>query len=501
MGGGFYDCDVALEARSSQSQSFSFRGHVEESSGSNEPQKVHPALDPYGKARECNNQTPIIVALDVTRSRGEDTKIVYEKLPMFIGQIIMKDYVPGPAISFAAIGDATDGDKAPLQVGQFEADNRLDEVLGRFWIEEGGGGSGQESYELAAYFYNRTNLVQHKQTGKKAFCFFIGDEGYYPTVSREQVKEIIGDDIPEDLDSVEVFRQLQERFHVFFIYPKKSWKERKQDIDAEIRKRVQEAGGQYDGVDIRASLIWNDRNDLDLHVITPSGEKIYYGNKRSRCGGWLDVDMNVRGETTKPVENIRWRQGEAPKGTYQVIVQNYAFHERKKKSIPFRVELEVNGEIQHFEGAASNKGETGSRSDVLVTTFEYAPKAATPEEHELERYDGYRDEVIMEQWKRALPEENILLIEEPHAILDVMMGALAMVEGTGSLEQVIGDLRDMGQSVTRQEQVARALEPLSRSLLAASVTVEAPVLGTGDEATAAPKRTRRKRTTRLNSVS
>lgn len=52
----------------------------------------------------------------------------YDKLPMFIGQIIMKNYVSGPAVSFAAIGDAN-SDQAPLQVGQFEADNRLDEVL------------------------------------------------------------------------------------------------------------------------------------------------------------------------------------------------------------------------------------------------------------------------------------------------------------------------------------------------------------------------------------
>src|SRR5262249_54008273 len=150
-----------------------------------------------------------------------------------------------------------------------------------------------------------TNCVKLRQgIGKKGYFFFVGDEGFYPKVDKSEVLRIIGDELPESLPSSEAFRRLQEKFNVFLIFPKKTFAERKADIDAEIRQRVQAAGGLYDGVDIRASLIWNNRNDLDLHVITPSGEHIYYGAKKALCGGFLDVDMNVRGETTKPVENV-----------------------------------------------------------------------------------------------------------------------------------------------------------------------------------------------------
>src|SRR6266568_4825385 len=141
---------------------------------------VHPALNPFGRRREVNNVTPIVVALDVTRSRGDDTKLMYEKLPQLMGQIELKGYIENPGISFCGIADAT-SDRAPLQVGQFEGENRLDQVLERIWIEEGGGGTGQESYELAACFYSRTNCVRlAKGIGKKGYFFFVGDEGFYP---------------------------------------------------------------------------------------------------------------------------------------------------------------------------------------------------------------------------------------------------------------------------------------------------------------------------------
>ncbi|HII50703.1 MAG TPA: hypothetical protein HA322_05160, partial [Candidatus Poseidoniaceae archaeon] len=72
----------------------------------------------------------------------------------------------------------------------------------------------------------------------------------------------------------------------------------------ELQERLDREGARSG--DVQISLMWDNYNDLDLHVVCPSGERIHGGNKLSQCGGELDVDANVRPETKKPVENVVW---------------------------------------------------------------------------------------------------------------------------------------------------------------------------------------------------
>lgn len=100
--------------------------------------------------------------------------------------------------------------------------------------------------------------------------------------------------------------------------------------------------------DIQVSLIWNNFNDLDLHVVEPSGDEIWYQNKKVKSGGEMDIDMNFayggdigesaadkslppeisRWVSSKPIENIFWPAGAAPAGKYKVEIEyltNYKF--------------------------------------------------------------------------------------------------------------------------------------------------------------------------------
>ena len=122
---------------------------------------------------------------------------------------------------------------------------------------------------------------------------------------------------------------------------------------AELQARLEREGAQSS--DVQISLMWNNFNDLDLHVVCPSGERIHGGNKKSACGGELDVDANVKAETRKPVENVFWEEGKAPSGTYQVYVHYYRKHKKRRSKDPTKFQVIVNAgsDLLEFNGELS----------------------------------------------------------------------------------------------------------------------------------------------------
>ena len=103
----------------------------------------------------------------------------------------------------------------------------------------------------------------------------------------------------------------------------------------DLDERLEREGGKSGAVQV--SLAWDDYNDLDLHLFCPSGERIYFNNKESECGGELDVDMNVKPVSDNAVENVVWQEN-PPKGTYKVGVHFYKYHRKRgtKKRTKYR---------------------------------------------------------------------------------------------------------------------------------------------------------------------
>ena len=122
-----------------------------------------------------------------------------------------------------------------------------------------------------------------------------------------------------------------------------------QEEDLELMERLAREGGKSGVVQI--SLAWDDYNDLDMHVFCPSGERIYFNNRKSACGGELDVDMNVRPKSKKPIENVVWTDF-APDGEYKIGVHFYRHHRKRrtKKMCKFRLRVVTYGQVKEYSG-------------------------------------------------------------------------------------------------------------------------------------------------------
>ncbi|MBT2234605.1 hypothetical protein [Nonomuraea sp. NEAU-A123] len=186
---------------------------------------THPDLDPFGVTRESRDSDEhpdslaVAVLFDVTGSMGRVPRVLQAKLPDLLGLLLRKGYATDPQIMFGAIGDAT-CDRAPLQVGQFESDNRMDDQLGQILLEGGGGGQMRESYELAMYFMARhTSIDCYEKRGKRGYLFMIGDELPYQRVSGKAVNKLIGDPRQRDIDVAAIVAELTQKYDVYYILP------------------------------------------------------------------------------------------------------------------------------------------------------------------------------------------------------------------------------------------------------------------------------------------
>jgi hypothetical protein len=186
---------------------------------------VHTALDPRDAMRESRDSAEhpeslaIAVLLDVTGSMRRVPRGLQARLPQLLGLLLQQGYVAHPQIMFGAIGDAT-CDRAPLQVGQFESDNRMDDDLGRILLEGGGGGQKTESYELAMYFMARHTATDcYEKRGKRGYLFLIGDEMAYPAVKWDEAYKVIGDRPPGDIPLADIVAELTRRWDTYYLLP------------------------------------------------------------------------------------------------------------------------------------------------------------------------------------------------------------------------------------------------------------------------------------------
>lgn len=130
-----------------------------------------------------------------------------------------------------------------------------------------------------------------------------------------------------------------------------------QRVNPPVNNRTDDLQGQSG--DLRINLQWYCKTDLDLHVIDPCGNEIYFSKRSATCSGGkgtLDVDANaIIGTTSRPQENCYWLKP-AP-GQYTVKIVCFKFRERSQAPIPFNVTVvDKNGRVDRR--SSISKGQT-----------------------------------------------------------------------------------------------------------------------------------------------
>ena len=269
-------------------------------------------LDPKGKKIVSKSKNPIIIALDVTGSNIDFARLVYDKLPMFYGEIEQKKYLEDFDICICAVGDAK-YDDYPIQIGTPAKGLEIDSWLEKIVLESGGGGNDTESYEIMAH-YLANNCEFEKNA--KPIVFFIADESAVKKVSKEECKRL-GIECKE---SYNPWLKLNEKFNnnVFVMLNKycgrnfrddftKSWQEvlpKQHTIRIPEEKAI---------VDLMLGIIAIQKEELETYAL----------------------DMKGRGQTLKRIEGVT--------SSLKELANTTALSTNVETDLPVEMKLRMNG--------------------------------------------------------------------------------------------------------------------------------------------------------------
>lgn len=207
---------------------------------------LHPQMDIAGKIRESRDSVEhpeslaIAVIFDVTGSMGSVPRVLQTKLGALMRLLIQKGYVAHPQVLFGAVGDAYT-DSVPLQIGQFESGLEMDDELGKFYLEGGGGGQVHETYELGIYaMAYHTSVDCFEKRAKKGYLFTIGDEKPYDVVRASHARDLLGDALEKDIPLETVIAATLAKFEYFHIIPTNTYHGK----DADVQKRWRDLLGE-----------------------------------------------------------------------------------------------------------------------------------------------------------------------------------------------------------------------------------------------------------------
>lgn len=190
---------------------------------------LNPAMNPYGvRVREsrASDLSPhprsIVLGIDGTGShRNWPMRMTTGSLTTLMQLLNDYGFLPNPQVLISMIRD--DMDDVPLEVGQFEVDQKIREDLERCFVRAGGG-RGSEGYLHEAYLLLIWWVTTHtvcdcfEKDGRKGYLVIAGDEMSNTRLNREVVRQVTGETLEYNLTFDEVLRMAEEKWKMIFFY-------------------------------------------------------------------------------------------------------------------------------------------------------------------------------------------------------------------------------------------------------------------------------------------
>lgn len=132
------------------------------------------------------------------------------------------------------------------------------------------------------------------------------------------------------------------------------------------------------GAGIEVRLSWTGAADLNLEVRDPAGRTLFWNSRTTDNGGGFGFDANgvcaVISES--PQESATWQPGFLPTGSYEIIVYYEQACDPLTATVPFSVDVEVNGVLSGTINGTIAPGVLGQQN-VYVARFEVGAEGAT----------------------------------------------------------------------------------------------------------------------------
>lgn len=227
---------------------------------------VSKAVLAKNKELTTDSKNPLVLLVDGTGSMQKWPAEIFDRIPLLYQTL--SQYKDDVELSINVVGDAN-SDQWPLQVTEFAKGVTLDDKLKAVHAEGGGGPGIRESYELFAYFADQKIKTPNAVS---PFLIVMGDEKFYEKINPAQIKVYIGDTVQAELSSVDVWKNLAQKYDIYFLqkqYPGRHEEIKQQWADAIGEQKIIPVYDAQRIVDIAMGLVakkWGHFSDFGKNL-------------------------------------------------------------------------------------------------------------------------------------------------------------------------------------------------------------------------------------------